>query len=283
MNDAPGKLPVWKTALESFRLTVRNFTTLLRFAWPWLLIFMAASAALYWNLYEAEQSALAAGNWGSPKLFYATTVLSTVIGAFIAIPWHRLLLVGEQPASPSLAIDRRHVMYALLTLALFALAPLPVLLADLVTAPTVETEGLSIRDAAIAAGVLGFVACWLVINRLSLVLPVIALDPSRASVREAWHITRGNTWRLFASSGLILLVIVPIFATLAVISEFFSGWNETQEKIEVTPVPSQVWFTAHSVLFEIAGITLGMLFVTFLSLAYRHFYGLTAPSEAAAH
>ncbi len=96
-SETPAKLPVWKTALECYRLTFRHLGDLLRFSWPWLLLLIALSGALYWGLYPAEQEALAKTGTGSNLLWILTSALiSTAIGAFIAVPWHRLLFLGEK-------------------------------------------------------------------------------------------------------------------------------------------------------------------------------------------
>ena len=281
------KLPVWKTAADSNRVTVRNLGAFIKIAWPWIILLLFGSAALYWHFYDTEQALIAAGGVGSPLLFYATAVLSTVIGAFVAVPWHRLLLLGEKP-SALLALDRRHWMYAAYAVALAAALWLPLAL------PLHSIYQATPDFSAIAIGLSAplFLALLAITTRLSLILPAIALDPEKAQLREIWSITRGNTLRLLVSSVIVFLGLLLAVIVAANISVLFDSMNTAppiegtavngtavaSDSAAPTPPPSRVRFTIESSLFEFAGIFFGVLFVTFLSLAYRALTGMAEPA-----
>ena len=284
------KLPVWRTAADTYRVTVRNLGAFIRIAWPWIILLLFGSAALYWHLYDTEQAAIAAGRIGSPLLFYATAVLSTVIGAFVAVPWHRLLLLGERP-STLLALDRRHWMYAVYAVVLAAAIWLPFALPFHLISQA--TPGFFATT--IGLGALLFFALLAVATRLSLILPAIALDPEKAQLSEAWSLTRGNTLRLLVSSAIVLFGLMLAVIVAANIYTLFDSMNTAppidsravdgtavdSDSAAPTPPPSRMRFTIESTLIEFIGIFFGILFVTFLSLAYRHLRGLPEPAHAA--
>ena len=49
------KLPVWKSIVETCRLTARQFGLLLSFAWPWLLLLAGTSGSFYWTYYPLDE------------------------------------------------------------------------------------------------------------------------------------------------------------------------------------------------------------------------------------
>lgn len=273
-SETPAKLPVWKTALECYRLTFRHLADLLRFAWPWLLLLIVVSGALYWTLYPAEVAAMAETGAGSNALWISSVLISTAIGAAIAVPWHRLLLLGEmQDLAGSLSFDTRRRSYFLNAIAVLALPVAPIVLAAFLIPVDSSAEG-SLLDVFRAAGFgIATIAAVMVINRLSLILPARALDQLNAGWPQAWHITRSNTWRLF---WLSLLVLFPVFAAIIFA---FSLYPSEFSMLDSSAAPSRAAFTGANVVMDFVLMLTGMLYVTSLSLACRHFTGRPDPES----
>ncbi len=283
----PAKIPVWKTTLECYRLTFRNLGDLLRFSWPWLLLLIAVSGALYWGFWETEQEALKTSG-GSNVLMLLTLIVSTSIGAFIAVPWHRLLLLGEkQDLATGMKIGTKHRPYLLWALLLGVLPMVPLLaLASLFPwgPASSETELMTVSEMnaimALISGILIFVAMSLFTTRLALILPATAVGHSGVDWREAWAITRGNTWRLFWASVIIILPLMIFY--IFVTPHDVSASAAPATIAEADELARRITFTLWSVLEELLAMFTGMVLVAFLSLAYRHFTGLPDPESTSA-
>ncbi len=271
----PAKLPVWKTARECYRLTFQHLGDLLRFSWPWLLLLIAVSGAIYWALYPAEVAAMAETGSGSNALWIASALISTAIGAAIAVPWHRLLLLGEnQSLAGCLTFDARRRSYFIKAVATLALPIAPIVLAAFLIPEDTSAEASHLDFVRAAGFAMATIAAVMVINRLSLILPATALDDPNTGWQQAWRMTSRSTWRLF---WLSLLVLAPIFVAVAVA---FSLYPNEFLLLDSTTAPSRAAFAAANVVLELVSMLTGMLYVTFLSLAYRHFMSFPAPERA---
>jgi hypothetical protein len=271
------KLPIWPTAVDCYTLMWRHLRDLLRYAWPWFIALIAVSGALYWGFYPHERETITQTGAGSNTLWLSTVLASTAIGAAIAVPWHRLVLIGEQQSmAASLHLDLYKRQCLIGALALFLVPALPLLLIEslLPAAPaSAAAEALSTRDLALmVVGAVFFLAIP-IINRLSLVLPASALHRDDVGWAATWRMTRGNTWRMFWASFVPML---PLIAAAIVAFSIYSGVTLIED---ATVAPSRAAFTLSNVLWEVGAMLFGMLYVTFLSLAYRHFFG---PIERAA-
>lgn len=284
-STTPTKLPLWRTVIDAHVETFGMIGTLARLAWPWLLVLIAAMAAVDWFLWPLEQRAIAEGRLGTYTFLFLPTFLPLLIGCFVAVPWHRALIAGE-PVTARTALE-----LAPISLRYFSWA---VLLSAFVLAPAIAAYAvvdLSIgTDAASAAGahaapvaeereietmaadnswliglsvvvvlVLTFVGPFAILlyvpTRLTLILPAIALSSPHADAGTIWRATSGNFWRLYFGSFLSLLV--PM--TFALLQFAVEGDISTREA-----------FVASAVLADALALVAGMVGVSFLSLAYRH-------------
>ena len=109
--DAPiAKLPVWRTIVDTYRLTWTTLSELFPYIWPWLVLWLAVDLATAWFEWPLDPES---------KLFAVSSLLHNLIivaiGSAIAVPWHRRLLLGEVPARGAVyQIDRRSFRYAAL-------------------------------------------------------------------------------------------------------------------------------------------------------------------------
>jgi hypothetical protein len=254
----PPKLPFWRTVGRAYAVPFVSFGSLVRCAWLWLLVLAPVVLVLSWFQMPLRAESLAElrahpgvvhERWQLWLLTTVQEVLTTPAMASIAVAWHRLVIAGERPAGLYLRLDRSVWLYAgfLLAwmLAATALSALPELLA---TEPASQ----------IWAGVLLMVSLFaggLVMGRLSLVLPPIALGRTDIGLGDAWHATRGNSWRLFWGPLVcVLLMVIPGFMVSRVVEE---------DRALATVVMSA---------FSLFALVAGVIAVGYLSFAYQHFF-----------
>jgi hypothetical protein len=298
--EKPAKLPVWSTVIQSFVLTLKNLGWFVKMAWVWVIVFMAALAAIYWASWPNHQVATATGYF-SWRGFLGTIPVSLLVGSSIAVAWHRRLLLGEDLASSTyLRLDRVVLKYfawgALFTLFWLVPIAIPLIAIDQWATPTEAQLLTESPEAAVAEKPSGsvsgvtdsdpdswmlntpfFVAMFCVVfgaitivsyvpTRLGLVLPALALGHQRFSFIESWHASSGNFWRLYL--GTIVTIALPTLAVMMpmVVLEL-SEFSDTR-----------LWYVFDNCLTEVLTLIIGMTGITFLSLAYRHFTG--DPSSA---
>ena len=147
---------------------------------------------------------------------FAVDVTDCVVVAAVAVPVHRLVILGERRDATAPFLGGRTWRSALLFLGFtmfgfLALLPLPLLM----SASTLVT-------AAVVGGMAAFLAaCFVVVLRLVLVFPAIATDaPQTNRLVASWRLSQGHFWRLFITGvfALIPLLLVILLATLAVSS-----------------------------------------------------------------
>lgn len=266
--QTPPKLPVWKTTREVFAVTFRHLGDLLRFAWPWLLVLIAVSGALYAAYYDSERTVMAAGGTGTNSLWVLTLAVSTILGALIAVPWHRRILLGEhQTLRKSLSLDATKFAYTAQAAAIMATLCLPLAVVKL--ADPVAPEAQATIDLLITVSfTLVLLTLLFASNRISLILPATAVGNHTVTLGGAWRATRGNTLRLALVS--IVATILPLMIPLVL-----AYWlaPAATAAMDANTAPSAATFAVANTIWELFAIVFGMLFVTFLSLAYRHFFG----------
>ncbi len=280
MSDtfAPLKLPFWRTVIDAHVVAFVNVRKFLSFAWPWAILLVTAAAALNWAMWPLEQAATESGQlFGSLWYFFLPLAASTLIGALVAVPWHRFVLMREaQTAASPLKQTAAAMKYFGVACLMFSPLLLP-MAAIQIAAPSLglpaqseiasqpseadaaqSSKELANFAASSVAFLLGPCAALLYVpTRLYLLLPAIALHERQHSLRQLWNKTRGNFWRLYLGSGLVFalpFVAIVLQTTL-----------QNDDLTRATNTLSQV--TAELILF-----TGGIIGVTFLSLAYQHFF-----------
>jgi hypothetical protein len=281
---APRKLPVWQTVGASYAAVARNLGQLLRISWLWFIIVAALYAALGWlepgPEHEDESSILmdviaAAAGVGA-------MIIEGLFLASIAVAWHQLILREERVTGPAyLRIDRTVWLYLISSLVLMFIASAPVVVflaiaglsevAMKVVGGIAAALGLSLVGA-VAAGLGSALLLLLVLPRLSLVLPAVALE-RRLSLRAAWRASRANTLRLALATVLCVLPAVLLLA--GELGVRMRSWTDGEG---LTDLPMGSSF-AYTVLSPIAYAVLAIFGVTLLSLTYRFF---VAPGDTGA-
>ena len=92
-------LPVSRTVGEAFGTVPTNLLTLLRILWGWIALFLVAfaCAVAYWEMWWPQHLRAKAPTAAFMVPVLLLFGLSFTGFASIAVAWHRLLLLGEQP------------------------------------------------------------------------------------------------------------------------------------------------------------------------------------------
>lgn len=238
-----GQLPVFATAIKSFRFVLTHRRALLRVA------LLAVPALVIVTL---ALDSLESGHLGSDgKLTNVTRSVidfaaRAVIASMVLVAWHRVVMLQQtgRRVEPALGFGVREFRYLLVWVAL-SFAFVGVFAAVVVLITMVEFLAMlalyvllllvGLGDALVVGQRDQFViVLWIsvffavpaasyVAGRLSLVLPALAID-RRRPLRQAWRMSAGNGWRLVASS---LLVLVPMEAIATLCSAAAVGARQT--------------------------------------------------------
>ena len=264
------KLPFWSTIGEAYRLVLANPGMAARATGLWALVAAIIYGALYALLGADEIAAMQKGSSIGPAGFNLISLLiGLVVGASIAVAWHRFTLAGEAVASATyLRLDARVWSYISVA-GLMLLLTLPFLVS------TYLFTKHSIALGAVGSGgqpaeldgyyfslfpfmLVSMLVSLFLTTRLCLLLPARALGHDGFSWGDSWRLTSGNFWRLFGGGSVCYL---PLLAAAVV-----SG--------AITPEGQSVTgFLVSSILMAVLGIVLAIIPLGFLSLAYRHFAG----------
>ena len=255
------KLPFWRTVAACYLTVGRNFGQLIRMSWLWLLIMLPVYAAVYWLSWPLDAGAeqAGAGQSGTGFVTFAISSLPNIVEipalASIAVAWHRLVLHGERVRGPFyLRLDGVVWLYALILLALLVVALGPFLCAVSFAGARPEgPDSLAAVWALLSFIAVGFVVAFLLLPRLSLVLPAIAVGEQR-TLWDVWRASRGNTWRL---AGASLLCSLPPLIPSVVLLQY------------AEPSARARWVIA-STVSSLTYVLITTIAVTLLSLAYRH-------------
>ena len=177
----------------------------------------------------------------------------------MAVPWHRRLLLGDLSQNTGSAHIHKNVLAYFVTALLLTFAvSSPMLATDLfgpspgVTPDTLNRGTVLILTAALFCMLISFFT-----TRIFLTLPARALGDTTLRFRDVWKRTTGNMWRLSFAGFLSAFLWIPVGVIAALFqSDPQSRWDST----------------IANCFIDIIAIVTALTFITFLSLAYRHFY-----------
>ncbi len=249
-----GYLPVFATAIASFRFVLTHRRELLRLAWLAVPAFLVITLGL-----DSFQSNRLAGDGVSADVVRSLLDLSAraVIASIVLVAWHRVVMlkqVGTQGA-PGPAFGPREIRYLFVWLAL-SLAFLGAFAAVVAIMTTIQFVAMVVlyllllivgaADALTVGQRDQFVVLlWIsvffalpaasyVAGRLTLVLPALAVD-RRRPLRQAWRMSAGNGWRLVLSS---LLVLLPMESIATMFSAATVGARHTAAYVPLATAAS---------------------------------------------
>lgn len=281
------KLPVWRTVRACYATVLRNLRQLVRISWLWLLIMIPVYAAAYWFALLPSEPRLV-------RLVLAKLpfVVELPFLASIAVAWHRLVLRREQmTARVFLRLDSAVGAYALCSFAFLVLGYGPIWGFQLFFTPEIAhgaqlgllpPSQFAVLVLSLAAAlVVSLVICLLVVPRLSLVLPALALG-ERLSLRQAWSITRANALRLALATSICMLpvAVLVVFPVLPALPFMFGDASEWHVALDL--INELLRSLVYRVLVSLGYAVLTIFAVTLLSMAYGFFTELREESASPA-
>lgn len=193
--------------LHSVRLVLNNWRTALRITGLLYLIY-AVPSLLLMLIFPAptdpQQALAAAGTAGAVGLI--TGILAIVAFVWIAVAWHRYVLLDEEPDGQLPQFEGKRLLtyggYSFL-LGLVGMVVMLVIsgIVAIILVPLLGAVG------AILTGVIGIAAVLIVGYRLAPLLPAIAVDKP---------ITMGAAWRATASANAVIIILAVVSAVAAV-------------------------------------------------------------------
>ena len=255
----PAKLPFWRTVGRAYALPLNEADTLGRVMWLRLGVMTPVLLVMSWLIAPTLADLMAKiGTPASKDLRWQLQMLSSLkqivllpAAASIAVAWHRFVLTNEQPHERYLQIDRNVLLYAgyvfVTTIVLNGIGQFPTYLA--------AATGTKAPDWAVGVASLLVLPLLFIVARCSPILVAIALGRSDISLGNVWAAMRRNTWRL-AMGPLVclILLVIPGLITL-----HLGTMNRLSAAVVLT-------------LLDLISIIGGVIGVSFLSLAYEHFF-----------
>jgi hypothetical protein len=282
------KLPFWDTVSLSYSTYFSQFIDVLRASWLWLLVVAAFTGFASWQQWSWLARTMENLNSGLPPqmprptqmvvLLNLANILLLFAGVSIAVAWHRLMILNEQPGLSGSNVATGNLWrYIVMAIALFLVMFVPtaaiMLPAFYFLAPARATLA-PIPPEFFLLLLLGFAAYAVgtaVAFRLTLLLPARAIGNSGLTFKQAWNRTRGNVWRLFwgivVTTMPALLIAELVFVLGA--RPYFPGMDVGED--------FATRMTAMSTLFVVYYLLILPIGIGFLSHAYRHFF--VAPLE----
>jgi hypothetical protein len=212
LKTPPPALPVWSTVSRAYASVSENWLAVLRIGWAWVAV-LTIAGLLFVVTFPTDMD-----QFSLLPIIAALALLTAFFVAFssVAVAWHRLMLLNEQPPSLYLRVDARVRRYLgkLILISLIAtviqLICSSALFSLLLTLMPVNPNAAFSFDTQLRLAIIGFVSSLpmvLVVARLSVSLPGTAVERP-ISLGDTMRVTRGNTWRLFGGS---LLVYLPAY------------------------------------------------------------------------
>jgi hypothetical protein len=285
-GKADPKLPLGTTIGLAYSSYFQNFIDVLRISWLYLLLVVPLIGATSWQQMSWFSAALANLGPGThlqaiPARPVELTVLQIMsslatffAGVSIAVAWHRRLLLNEPPrfsgsnvGAPSLW---RYIGVGLVICLIIALPALAIIAPIYLMLPrgVANTPNVAIFVAIPFLYIFGFV----ILLRLSLLLPARAVDNISLTFKEVWNRTRGNTWRLFW--GVVACFAPPLL--IVQLGVLILGGFPNPAKLANGEMVHQ--WVIDSVVITSYSMLVTPIWVGFLSYAYR-FLVVPAPRD----
>jgi hypothetical protein len=199
--------------------------------------------------------------FGVGVVFFSMRWIAT---AGLASGWHRFVMLNEPPSIRLGLPSRRSLRYfarcLFLSIAIYApyLAIMHVIDIEWIESDTVYWLALWAPMFLIA----------MIVTRFSLLLPAVAIDEERMTLRSSWEFTEGNTGRLFVG---LCAVTLPVLVSGDLVQKI-----QYFPPIEILPVVGPMIIVTVICLHLITGA----LAATYLSFIYQRLVGAHAEGAA---
>jgi hypothetical protein len=209
------KLPVFAAFKHVWATVFNNVGAAFRLSWPWLLV-MAATMALFFAGLISRHGGLGPAKAGGKDIFLFLIVGTVFMLAFasIAVNWHRFVLLDEMPKGMAvLRINSQVWRYIGNAFLIGLIVGLPFLIVGSVLMyPLNAMLGQSFLGLPMIFGGLVFFAAVLavnvIVNRLAIKLPAIALGRRDYGLEKAWNDSTGN---FLPIAGYLVMLYLSVF------------------------------------------------------------------------
>lgn len=181
---------------------------------------------------QSAEQAMAAMSSIAP-IAIITALLMAVVYIWLAVTWHRYILLDEQPGGQLPAFHQKEIIsYAGNAILLWLISIVVFMVVGLVSSPLAFLGPIG----AILIGIIILAVALIVGYRLGLVLPSRAIG-QRLTLGEAWEATKGQSGTILALAvvsaiaavvidipAMVLAVLPGIGTTLALIWRLGTGW-----------------------------------------------------------
>ena len=275
-------LPFKATIHHAYQLAWEHRVDFVKISWMWIVLAALLSFA-YRDLTSHFLGKAPMSRIGDPKLMASMDMTPFVIDiakraiinlplnlfmvfvvSAIAVPWHRLILRHE-PVTNSyhFKIDNCVWDYCVLALLISVLQILPSFF---------SLGGLLFMSSPAIYGLINLAIVIIFLTlisyqvRLVAALPAKALGIENVTLKDVLYRTRFNVWRLFwAPLACFIPGLIPVF--------LFLLWFTTAHT-SMTVFAGNTWLL-YTLIGAVASVICVPVYLSFLSLAYRHFYEKT--------
>ena len=287
------KVPVWRTAVDSYRFVFANLDRFAVLACVPVLILVGTSLAFFFFPLLI-------------RVFFVAWLISWVAWAALAVRWHRFVLLEDRGGVFKGILTRRNLrfltyslilafvpaaiplgMFISMSFSLEVLTPFFQAVVD-IAGPSKDVDLRDILRIGVWLAVTGLIPIILLVLmlRFAFVLPAAAVGRPM-SLGEAWREMGGNSWRFIGTN---VLLAIPYLIVAFVVDDgwpFFTDTDPTLHEMRMsaeglvvvnpTPVKSfgynpldTFYFTSFSFVVAITEVLFLAAAVTALSKFYRH-------------
>lgn len=211
------KLPAGTCIEHAIRSVRNNIAYAFRISWPWYTVVLLASLGAS-VLLEALTGGDLENNPGPAVPIYIVLGLINLVSfASIAVNWHRYILLDEVPRGSELfRMDDKTWRY-LGNLILIMLITIGIVVVILVPVFVLAAFSESLRFLGFIGALVGYGFAVIVLYRLSVKLPAIALGRHDFRMSDAWAVTRDNKLSIFFVALLQFLLALLILVAFVLV------------------------------------------------------------------
>lgn len=211
----------WVIFKHAIRQLTGNWRAVCQIALPAIIISFAMDAfvsrdVLFLSVHEIQEQLQAIiSTYHGEKLveIYTVAFLKAILALWVAVAWHRYVLLNEVPNTIPKFRGVRMLMYFLkgLLILLPVFLALVMILSPLIfTSAFLNPNGTTPAAFVVILGLCVLIASFLVIMRLSTLLPGAALGHPLSMI-ETWRRTEGQT-SVFAGLSLLIVVLTMVIS-----------------------------------------------------------------------
>lgn len=222
-------VPVLAAAKRSYGFLYEYRGHFVAIAWPWLLGLVALNLLVIALLGPqamgftppGQQAQTVAASPANAAVQIALFAASAIIGAAVAVAWHRTLLLGPEAGGANrLKVDARALRYfgyvALVNLAAGVLGVSLGVAAGIAASFLGTAFGLGFASVGLSQVfvLIGLLFGGYLAARWTILFPAVAIDDPSVRLQASWEATRGNGWRILAGTVLVMLPLLAVYGVL---------------------------------------------------------------------